>query len=162
MESKIVQKIIDYIDKHDILRDYETYEQMPVFYRYKELECLEPVIRKEDYTTFLVNLAIMYVNTGMLYAKKKLTEDERENYLIYFMIHYVEEDIREEGFTRVDVVFTRKASEHLKPYVSPINFYETKIGKYVKDIVGIDDFVCYYAESKEDEYEQFYFIPKKR
>lgn len=161
MRYNVIERIKKYIDEHDVLYDYETYEQMPMFYRDKELDCLDSVIRKEDYTAFLVNLAIMYVNTGLLYAKKKLTEEEQIDYLIYFVIDYSEEDIEEDGFLRVDVVFTRKAKEHLKPYNTPINLHNTKINKYVGDIIGINEFTCYCAESKEDEYEQYYFIPKR-
>lgn len=162
MRYNVIERIKKYIDEHDVLYDYETYEQMPIFYRYKELDCLDSVIRKEDYTAFFVNLAIMYVNIGLLYAKKKLTKEEQKDYLIYFMIYYIDEDIEEDGFVRVDVVFTRKAKEHLKLFNKPVDFRNTKINKYIKDIIGINEFSCHLYESKEnDEYDQYYFFPNR-
>ncbi len=32
---------------HDILRDYETEEQMPMYYRFEQLDCLDNFIDKD-------------------------------------------------------------------------------------------------------------------
>ena len=167
MRYNIIERINKYIDEHDVLHDYETYEQMPIYYRYKELECLKSTIKTECYMSFLINMAMMYVNQGLLYAKSQLSEDELKNYLIYWGIWWNEEDVEEMGFSRVDVYFTRKAKEHIKIFNNSIDYKDTKIYKYVKDIIGISDFTCYHSKWK-DKYEDgseeisefFYFIPK--
>lgn len=46
MKNEIFKQIIKYIDKHDILYDYDTYEQMPVFHTLPELDCLSNFIKK--------------------------------------------------------------------------------------------------------------------
>lgn len=111
MQNNVIERIKKCIDKHEVLRNYDTFEQMPVYYRYKELDCLKSFIRTEYYMSFLINLAIMYVNQGLLYAKSQLSDDELKNYLIYFGVWWDEEEIKEMGFSRVDVFFTRKAKE---------------------------------------------------
>ena len=84
MENAIFKQIVMYIDEHDILNQDETCEQMPVFHVLSELECLSSFINKDYYISFCVNMAIMYVNQGILYAKSKLSVAEFENYIIYF------------------------------------------------------------------------------
>ena len=166
MKYNVIERITKYIDEHDILRDYETYEQMPVYYRYSELDCLKSTIQKEYYLSFLINIAMMYVNQGILYAKSKLSDAELDNYQIYFGIWWIEEEIEEMGFSRVDVYFTRKAKEHAKLfnncYCKSIDYKETKIYKYVKDVIGLSEFTCYHSkwiDEYEEVCENFYFVP---
>ncbi|SFW32755.1 Immunity protein 15 [Prevotellaceae bacterium HUN156] len=171
MKYNVIERIKKFIDEHEVLRDYETYEQMPTFYRYKELDCLKSSIKEEYYIPFLINLAIMYVNQGLLLAKSQLTEEELKNYLIYFGIWWDEEEVEEMGFSCIDVYFTRKAKEHIKlfntDYCRPIDCKDTKIYKYVKDIIGISEFTCYhskwtdkYEDGSEEVSEFYFFIPK--
>ena len=76
MRYSVIERIKKYIDEYEVLRDYETFEIMPIFNRYKELDCLKYFIKKEYYTSFFVDLAIMYVNLGFLYAKRQLKKRE--------------------------------------------------------------------------------------
>ena len=119
------------------------------------------------YLSFLINIAMMYVNQGILYAKSKLSDAEFDNYQIYFGIWWSEEEIEEMGFSRVDVYFTRKAKEHAKlfnnSYCKSIDYKETKIYKYVKDVIGLSEFTCYHSkwiDEYEEVCENFYFVPK--
>ena len=84
MKNKIIENIQKYIYENDILRDYETYEQMPVIDRYAELKCLENTIKKDYYTSFLASIAIMYINYGLLFAKSLLSKEELDNYVIFW------------------------------------------------------------------------------
>ncbi len=43
----IIPSIKRYINYHDILRDYETEEQMPMYYRFEQLDCLDNFIDKD-------------------------------------------------------------------------------------------------------------------
>ena len=160
----IIQSIKRYINQHDILRDYETYEQMPTFYRYKQLDCLDDFIDKDNYDTFLVNMAIMYVNQGILHAKHKLSETEFNNYLICFAIDYDTEILEEMGYLDTQVFFSRKKSEILTEEClgKPIALEDTEIYDKIKDIIGINDFACYKCTFKynDDVITWYHFIPK--
>jgi hypothetical protein len=167
MKYNVIERITKFIDVHEILRDYETFEQMPIYHRYNELNCLKYSIQKEYYLSFLINIAIMYVNQGILYAKSKLSDAEWENYLIYFGIEWDEEKIEDMGVSRVDVYFTRKAKEHVKlfdnNYCKSIDYKNSKIYKYVKYIIGISEFNCYHSkwiDEYEEVNEDYYFVPK--
>lgn len=158
MKNEIFIQIIKYIDEHDILNDYDTYEQMPVFHVLNELDCLASFIKKEFYISFCVNMAIMYVNQGLLYAKSKLSENDIKNFVIYFDICINKDD--EGDYITVDVVFSRKANEHISMFKMPIEIKDTKIYEYVKNTIGINDFSCYFCKNEfEDEY--YSFIPQK-
>ena len=140
MKYNIIKEIKDFIDEHNILRDYETFEQMQMFYRIKDLDCLSTSIAKELYTPFFADMAIMFVNMGLLYAKSQLSEEEQKDYLIYWGI------------------------EHSRYLNEAVDYKNTKIYKYVKDVIGMSEFTCYYTKSEEDECEsvEYYcFIPKK-
>ena len=160
----IIQSIKRYINYHDILHDYETEEQMPTFYPYMQLDCLDDFIDKENYDTFLVNMAIMYVNQGILHAKHKLSETDFNNYLIYFAIDYETEILEEMGYLNPQVFFSRKRSEILTEdwLGKPIALEDTEIYDKVKDIIGINDFAFYKNTFKNnDEVLTWYnFIPK--
>jgi hypothetical protein len=171
MKYNVIERIKKFIDEHEVLRDYETYEQMPMIYRYDELNCLKSTIKKEHLMTFLINMAIMYVNQGLLYAKSQLSEEELKNYLIYWGIWWDDEEIEEMGFSRVDVYFTRKAKEQIKLFdtdtCKPVDYKHTKIYKYVKDVIGISDFTCYlskwtdkFEDGCEENNEFYLFVPK--
>ena len=45
MNNGIFNRIIKYINKHDILYDYDSYEQMPVFHTLPELDCLSTFVK---------------------------------------------------------------------------------------------------------------------
>ena len=47
-----------------------------------EVSLLKSFIRRQDLTAFMVNMAIMYVNQGLLYAKSKLSKRNFENYMM--------------------------------------------------------------------------------
>lgn len=157
MENAIFKQILMYIDKHDILNQDEMHEQMPVFHVLSELDSLSNFIDKKYYTTFCVNMAIMYVNQGFLYAKSKLSVEELENYIIYFDLCINKDDMGD--YTTVDVIFSRKAKEHFSILKKAVDVKETKVYKYIKNTIGINDFSCYYYKNEfEDEY--FSFVPK--
>lgn len=157
MENAIFKQIVMYIDEHDILNQDETCEQMPVFHVLSELECLSSFINKDYYISFCVNMAIMYVNQGILYAKSKLSVAEFENYIIYFDVCINKDNV--EDYVTVDVVFSRKAKEHFFTLKESVNVEKTKIYKFIENTVGINDFSCYYCKNEyEDEY--YSFVPK--
>ena len=160
----IIPSIKRYMKYHDILRDYETEEQMPTYYRFEHLDCLDDFIDKESYDTFLINMAIMYVNQGLLHAKHKLSNEEFKNYLIYFAVRCDDEYLELSGHQDTQVFFSRKRSGILTEdwLGKPIALEDTEIYDKVKDIIGINDFACYKNTFKNnDEVLTWYnFIPK--
>ena len=164
MRYSVIERIKKYIDEYEVLRDYETFEIMPIFNQYKELDCLKYFIKKEYYTSFFVDLAIMYVNLGFLYAKSQLKKNDLNNYLIGFEVFYIEENVKELGYlSDVHVFYTRKAKSILNNIGVPVDYKQTKIYNYVKNQTGLSDFTCYFLYSEEygEAIEEFFFIPKK-
>ena len=154
MKNSIFKQIVKYIDEHDILYDYDTYEQMPVFNILTELDSLSNFIKKDYYTSFCVNMAIMYVNQGLLYAKSKLSEGDFKNFIIYFDLCINKDD--EGDYITVDVIFSRKAKEHISMFKTPIDIKHTKVYEHVKNTIGINDFSCYYSKNEfKDEIYSF-------
>lgn len=160
----IIPSIKRYMKYHDILRDYETEEQMPMYYRFEQLDCLDNFIDKDKYDTFFINMAIMYVNQGILHAKHKLSNEEFKNYLIYFAVECSDEHQELFGYQDTQVFFTRKKSTIItEDYLGkPIALEDTEIYDKVKDIIGINDFAYYKNTFKyNDEVLTWYnFIPK--
>ena len=160
----IIPSIKRYINYHDILRDYETEEQMPMYYRLEQLDCLDDFIDKESYDTFFINMAIMYVNQGILHAKHKLSNEEFKNYLIYFAVECDDENFELFGHQDTQVFFSRKKDEILNEdwLGKPIALEDIEFYDKVKDIVGINDFAYYKNTFKyEDEVITWYhFVPK--
>lgn len=157
MKNKVFEQIIKYVKKHDILFDYETYEEMPVFYSLPELECLSGFVKEKYNASFCVNMAIMYVNQGLLHAKSNLSESEFKDYIIYFCVAINKDE--EGDFVTVNVVFSRKAKEEISAFDSPIDFQNSKVYEYVKDSFGINDFLCHlWVDEDGDEF--YSFIPK--
>ncbi len=157
MKNSIFKQIIKYIDEHDILYDYDTYEQMPVFHVLTELECLSDYIKKDYYTSFCVNMAIMYVNQGLLYATSTLSESDFNNFIIYFDLCLNKED--DDVYITVDVIFSRKKDKHISMFKTPIDIKDTKIYEHLKNTVGIGDFLCYYFKNESEE-EYYSLVPK--
>ena len=156
----IIPSIKRYMKYHDILRDYETEEQMPMYYRFEQLDCLDNFIDKDKYDTFFINMAIMYVNQGILHAMHRLSNVEFKNYLIYFAVICDDEHQELFGYQDTQVFFSRKKDEMLK-YItssSPIALQDTEIYDQIKDIIGINDFVCFKRIGEDCTW--YDFIPK--
>lgn len=156
----IIPSIKRYINYHGILRDYETEEQMPMYYRFEQLDCLDNFIDKDKYDTFFINMAIMYVNQGILHAKHKLSTEEFKNYLIYFAVECSDEHQELFGYQYTQVFFSRKKDEILKYRTtnSPVALQDTEIYDRIKDIIGINDFVCF--KTIVEDCTWYDFIPK--
>lgn len=158
MKYKVIENIQKYLCDNDILRNCETYEEIPVIERYKELECIEKVIKKDDYTSFMTNIAIMYTNVGLIYAKSQLSKEEFDKYAIFWGLEYSKEVISDIGFIVPSIFFTRKANVLLEYLNNPIDIKHTKVYDYIKNLIGINEFLCYLGESEEDEFQQYFFI----
>ncbi len=102
-------------------------------------------------------MAIMYVNQGLLHEKSKISEIEFKNFIIYFSV-CINKDEKGDYIT-TDVVFSRKAKEQISAFKKPVNVQETKVYEYINNIIGINDFSCYFCKNEfEDEF--YLFVPK--
>ena len=159
MRQLLVKRLIKHIEDNRILYDWNDYEEMEPAY-YDEMQSLESYVKKQDWTAFIVNMAIMYVNQGLLYARCKLSKKEFNNYAIWFRIE-VDEDMKESlHYYEVRTLFTRKANSIL-PYIikKPIDIKNIKIYDSIKHINGLSDFYCY--ESIPCSSCRYYsFVPK--
>ena len=160
MNQFIVKKIINNLDKFDILHDYEDYECFEVIYN-EEVTFLKSFISKQDITTFSINMAIMYVNQGLLYAKNKLSVAALDNFMIWFEVYKHESSKNILEYYDTVVQFSQRASNvfswHLMHQIEikqDAEFYEL-----IKDVIGINDFCCY-VTNVDGEDVDYAFVPK--
>ena len=143
MKNKIIENIHNYMSENDILRDYETYEQMSVIDRYVELKCLEDTIKKEYYTSFLASIAIC----GFIC-------------LCFFILR------RAELYFGLNLVNLIKMNKLEAIYIG--KYYRKKISQMIRAIRGIVKFKKIHKEmnngnnKENDEYENLVDIKMKK
>ena len=159
MRQYPVRGIMDYIEKSKILYNYNDCESLEVA-NYKETRFLKQYITDPNLTAFLANMAIMYVNQGLLYAKKRLSGDALDNYMIWFDIQKDTSCMQDNHSYTCQVLFSRQARTILALYDNPVNIKDTGIYELIKDIVGFNEFYCYENHFDESDCIQYAFIPK--
>lgn len=159
MRQLLVKKIIKYIEDNSILYDSSDYEAMDVAY-YDECKILKHYVNEQDLTAFMVNMAIMYVNQGLLYAKCKLSKKFFDNYMIWFRIEKDEYTMEWQHYYDCQTLFTRKAEYILDYYKNPIEISTISINDKIKCVSGLSDFYCYEYQYESNDYAQYTFIPK--
>ena len=161
MRQYPVKKIIKHLEDSDIFHDYEDFECFDTIY-HEEITFLEPIICKQDLTAFIVNMAIMYVNQGLIYAKNKLSVKVFDNYMIWFEVEKYKEFFDEDHFHFTKVNFTHRASKIFSwLLVHPIDIKkdDSEFYELIKDVIGINDFCCY-AQYDFDGDAYYHFVPK--
>lgn len=159
MRQLLVKKIIKHIEESNILYDYSDCEAMDIAY-YDECKILKDYVNEQDLTAFMVNMAIMYVNQGLLYAKCKLSKKDFENYMIWFHIEKNEYMMEWQHYYDCQTLFTRKAEYILGYYKNPIEISTISIYDKIKCVSGLSDFYCYEYQYESNDYAQYTFIPK--
>jgi len=64
------------------IRDYQTFEEIPLVSRYEHLKFLNEKIKQEDFQVFLINIAFFLLNNIELYAQNRLLPEEYKDYFI--------------------------------------------------------------------------------
>lgn len=161
MRQLLVKKIIKYIEDNSILYDSSDYEAMDVAY-YDECKILKHYVNEQDLTAFMVNMAIMYVNQGLLYAKSKLSKRNFENYMMWFNVDVDEYMMATHHYYPCLVCFTRRENKLLSYYYKekPIDVATLNIYPLVSSIIGLSEFYCYEHKCEFDDTIQYTFIPK--
>ncbi len=89
------------------IKEYQDYEEIPLVSRYKHLSFLNDCINREDLQYFLTNTAVFLMNCINLYASKKLSKEEFDNF--FACITFGDEDEVESGhFYIPNILVTRK------------------------------------------------------
>lgn len=158
MKDQVVKQIIKHIESGGILEDYNDAEAMDVI-SWDEVDFLKSSIREQDIMAFVINLAIMYVNQGLLYAKYKLSKDDFDDYMIWFDVSLDDNFKLDDDVYECQVVFSRKANVLMPDYLNPIDVTDLSIFDFVKDVNGLSDFYCYQMHYNQD-CEKCVFIPK--
>ena len=161
MKQYPIKKIIKHIIDNDILYDYNDAEAMDVAYD-DDVSLLKSFIRRPDLTAFMVNMAIMYVNQGLLYAKSKLSKRNFENYMMWFNVDVDEYMMATHHYYPCLVCFTRRENKLLSYYYKekPIDVATLNIYPLVSSIIGLSEFYCYEHKCEFDDTIQYTFIPK--
>ena len=160
MRQLLVKRIIKHIEENRILNEKVDYEEMEPAY-YDEMKALKPYIKEADWTAFMVNMAIMYVNQGLLYARCKLSEKEFDNYAIWFSID-MDEDTKEfQHYYDCHPCYTRKAG-YMLYYMTkrPVDIERISIYDMIKDVNGLSDFYCFEGYGYTPDDIIYEFIPK--
>lgn len=159
--QSVTNLILRHIEDSDILHDGGDVEVLEVI-SYDEINKLKSCIGECDLTSFIVNLSIMYVNQGLLYAKSKLAFTEFCNYIMWFEIYKFEEDFIEDHYYDCRVNFSLDAKSVFHDYlVNPFNVDEDKkLSVEIKDVNGLCDFCCYAIPCYNENF-VYAFVPKR-
>lgn len=89
------------------IKDYQTFEEIPLVSRYDHLKFLNDKIKKKDIQFFLVNIAFFLLNNIELYAKNRLSPVEYEDYFACITFSGLD-DINTYGYAIPNFFVTRK------------------------------------------------------
>lgn len=89
------------------IKDYETFEEIPLVSRYKHLDFIYSYIEKKDIQSFLLSLSYFYLINIKCYAKKHLTPSELSNFFICLTFNNFE-DLRDIGYCIPNFFVTKK------------------------------------------------------
>lgn len=104
--SKLIKK--ESLDDLSIfIKDYETFEEIPLVSRYSHLDFICSFIEKKDTQAFLLSLSYFYLINIKLYAKKNLTPTELSSFFICLTFNDFE-DLKDIGYCIPNFFVTRK------------------------------------------------------
>jgi hypothetical protein len=167
----MIQKIYSQIFKKNklddiniFLKNYTTYEEIPLINRYEDVSFIETYLNKEDVALFLLNISFFYLNIVIMYAKKTLTSTEFADFFIAVSICDLEEQIEEVGFFIPHFIVSRKKS--LFTFITKENKIDLQeynlLEGYLKKISYIGNLDLYKTKSidRYGETNRIYIIPK--
>jgi len=89
------------------IRDYDTFEEIPLISRYRHLAFLNGKIEKKDTQFFLLNAAVFLLNNIDLYAKHRLSPSEYREFFVCLTFSDLDE-IDTLGYAIPNFFVTRK------------------------------------------------------
>ena len=161
MNQYVSRKILNELDSDLVLRDYEDFECMDVVH-IGEHDCLKSYITENDLTAYMVNMSIMYVNQGLLYAKRNLSSEDFDDYMMWFEIRKDNDFFKDLHFYDCTVQFSRRMRKIFSWYLNKTFSIENdrELSPLLKDVNGLGDFNCYVVSECESEV-VYAFVPKR-
>lgn len=151
-------------DINIFLKNYSTYEEIPLIGRYEDISFIENYLNKEDIALFLLNIAFFYINNVVMYAKKKLTSTEHEDFLVAISICDIQEQMEEVGFFIPNFFVSRKKSQFtFITEKNRVNLQECNLPEsYLNNLNCFGHFDLYKTKSVDTygEINRIYMIPK--
>jgi len=110
MISQLYSKLIKKENLFDLsifIKEYSSFEEVPLVTRYSHIDFLNKFIDQEDIQSFLINLGFFLLNNINFYAKKNLSPDEFKEFFVC-MTFCNFEDYEETGYIIPNIFVTRK------------------------------------------------------
>ena len=124
------------------------YEEMPISNTFPQAEFLKGTIKSEEISALLLNIALFFVNTILLYAYNKLTEKQFANFFIAIFVedfNRFDEYYGDFGYFLPRILVSREADKYT--FVSQETLFDykrcEKFYKHISKVAGLRDFTFY-------------------
>ena len=160
MDVSILKRIKNGID--EILYDYESFETIPIVNRDHHINFLKEALSLDEISTYLMNLAILYINEARLCAFSTLSSINSRTLFLGILLY--EDDYQDAGFYIPYIIVSQHSDE--------LVFYNSKEKSSLKGtpftdmfstIVGLTDFELYIEDDTNNDVGRSYlFVPKQK
>jgi hypothetical protein len=96
------------LDLDVFIKDYQTFEEIPLISRYQHLAFLDGKVKKEYVQLFLINVAFFLLNNIELYARSNLSVEQYMNYFVCITFSDID-DNDACGYAIPNILVTRKS-----------------------------------------------------
>ena len=142
------------------------YEEMPILDYFPQAKFLKRVIKKEEISALLLDIALFFVNVILLYAYNKLTEKQFANFFIAIFVvdfDHLEEDYGDYGHFNPRILVSREADKYT--FVSQEMLFDykrcEKFYKHVSKVAGLGDFMFYRHYDDKNDLDTIYMVPNR-
>ena len=139
------------------------YEEMPIINCFPQVKFLKRVIKKEEISALLIDIALFFVNVILLYAYNKLTEKQFANFFIAIYVEDFEEDVDYAGYFMPEIFVSRDADKYT--FVSQETLFDykrcEKFYKHVHKVEGLNDFAFYRDYDTKWGFDRIYMVPNR-
>lgn len=173
MLEKEIEKIFTKnksISLDNLLFNYETFEEVPLFNRYTDIIPFYNYIKPEEMNTFLLNLAYEHLLKLNIHAKKTLPSKKFNEFFSCITYTDSDDEALEKGFYVPNFYITQKNSElNLKEYIlskPKFNLENNNMIKQSLSRLGMIDRINIYHTKWfdnicQDYIQRYYFINTK-
>lgn len=164
-DIKIIFDLFEYIKSGsgNILEHTETYEAFHVIKNYYQLELLKDV-DIYDRQSVLVTMAMMYLNLGLIYAKKHLGPKDFESYKMWIQIYIDQDAYKEFGCYDVFILWTRNGNKgYDMSNMKEIQWSDCELYPMIKQVQGLHGFSCFkesFADYDGNPVTSFHLLPR--
>nr|WP_314719278.1 Imm15 family immunity protein [uncultured Fretibacterium sp.] len=142
------------------------YEEMPISNTFPQAEFLKGTIKSEEISALLLNIALFFVNTILLYAYNKLTEKQFANFFIAIFVedfNRFDEYYGDFGYFLPRILVSREADKYT--FVSQETLFDykrcEKFYKHISKVAGLRDFTFYRRYDDKNDLEIIYMVPNR-